>query len=135
MLIILFIASVQAGPNVLLACPISDIHTLIANNMLYFIDRLFDCSQCKILLMSSYYSLSLSLSLSSFKHKGFVTEFIIINHVMHLFKVFMMVMSEISVKDQDIRDELALAYVSNTPIYPIGRKWFGKLAPLMQSGM
>jgi hypothetical protein len=47
----------------------------------------------------------------------------------------MMVLSETSVVDPDIRDELALAYVSNTPIYPIGRKWFGKLASHMQSGM
>jgi len=46
-----------------------------------------------------------------------------------------MVMSEKSVVDHQFQDELALAYISNSNIFPLGLTKFRDLIPLLPGGM
>ena len=44
-------------------------------------------------------------------------------------------MSEVSVGNEELKDEVALAYISNTVIFPVARSSYRKLAPLIDSGL
>ena len=52
-----------------------------------------------------------------------------------LFQVLLAVLSETAVVNKALKDEIALAYISNSSIIPIGRSYFKHIAKHMDSGM
>ncbi|KAK3084463.1 hypothetical protein FSP39_013947 [Pinctada imbricata] len=50
-------------------------------------------------------------------------------------KVFVIIMSEATAKDPRCQDELALSYISNSSIFPVGLKKFRDISPLLDGGM
>ena len=46
-----------------------------------------------------------------------------------------MVLSVQSVQSAELKDEMSLAYISSTPIYPLSVQWYPKIAKVMESGM
>lgn len=56
-------------------------------------------------------------------------------HGMFILQVFVVVLSPDSVQSAEIKDEMALAYISSTPIYPLSINWYPKIAKAMESGM
>ncbi len=51
------------------------------------------------------------------------------------FQLFISLLSETTIKSKYCQDELALAYVSNKPIFPVGLKQPQDLFPQMDTGM
>ncbi|RUS85269.1 hypothetical protein EGW08_006970 [Elysia chlorotica] len=49
-------------------------------------------------------------------------------------KIYLPIMSELSAVDKAIQDELALAYISNSAIYPLAQTRFRHLAPKLNGG-
>jgi len=53
----------------------------------------------------------------------------------HASQMFVQLLSPASIRSKYCQDELALAYVSNKPIFPVGLQKPEELFPLMDTGM
>lgn len=61
--------------------------------------------------------------------------YILCNFDFELFQMFVMIISKDSCKDSQFADELALAYISNSSIYPVSLEKFRDISPLLEGGM
>ena len=49
--------------------------------------------------------------------------------------MFMMIISQDSCKDSQFADELALAYISNSTIFPVSLEKYRDISPMLEGGM